>query len=398
MSETGPPDLAALRIPREMPAPPSRGRRYLAVLVVALMVASTSAVLLSSRPPPVRLGMIEHRTTAPSSQPRLTATGYIVARRTSRLGAAVSGRIAAVHIREGDSVKADQVLVELDSTETKRTIRATSTRAAAAALRLKVSEAELTEAIDKWKRAEKLAEHGASPKATADDLGQRVTTLRATKRARAEEASAARADVEVLQTRLADHEIRAPFTGIIASTPLQIGEVVSPGTPVVDLYDRRSLVVEVDVPELQLSKVATGAPCLVTLDAFADQPLSGRVLDVAPTFDRAKATARVRVGLSDAYRAHPGMAARVRFLSADSSSNVIGEEVTTVPATAVVVRDSQRWVFVMNDGTAHAHAVTTGPTIGDRLVLESGPPPGIPVVLNPPASLEDGDPIQEQSP
>jgi HlyD family secretion protein len=91
--------------------------------------------------------------------------------------------------------------------------------------------------------------------------------------------------------------------------------VVDNDTPLVEILDPRSLLVEVDVPEAREGAVAVGAPCEVVLDAFPNDRHRGQVVMVGPRLNRAKATAMVKVKLLDevpALRAE--MAARVAFL------------------------------------------------------------------------------------
>jgi multidrug efflux pump subunit AcrA (membrane-fusion protein) len=84
------------------------------------------------------------------------------------------------------------------------------------------------------------------------------------------------------------------------------------------IVDMDSLEVEVDVSESFISRVEAAQRAVITLNAYPDRRIPGRVIAIIPTADRAKATVKVRVGF-DARDAGvlPEMGARVAFLSAD---------------------------------------------------------------------------------
>ncbi len=127
----------------------------------------------------------------------------------------------------------------------------------------------------------------------------------------------------VAQRKLDDTVVRAPFAGIVTVKAAQEGEMVSPisagggftRTGIGTIVDMDSLEVEVDVSENFISRVQTGQPVAITLNAYPDRRLPGRVIAIIPTADRAKATVKVRVGFdgSATPRVLPEMGARVRI-------------------------------------------------------------------------------------
>jgi multidrug resistance efflux pump len=123
---------------------------------------------------------------------------------------------------------------------------------------------------------------------------------------------------------MADMVIRAPFSGVALSKDAQPGEMVSPvsagggftRTGIGTIVDMDSLEVEVDVSESFISRVETGQPVAITLNAYPDRRMRGRVLAIIPTADRAKATVKVRVAFDERDTGVlPEMGARVAFLA-----------------------------------------------------------------------------------
>jgi multidrug resistance efflux pump len=126
-----------------------------------------------------------------------------------------------------------------------------------------------------------------------------------------------------MQRNLDDTVVRAPFGGIVTVKAAQEGEMVSPisagggftRTGIGTVVDMDSLEVEVDVSENFISRVAAGQRVSITLNAYPDQRLRGRVIAIIPTADRAKATVKVRVGFEQRDAGVlPEMGARVSFL------------------------------------------------------------------------------------
>jgi multidrug resistance efflux pump len=121
--------------------------------------------------------------------------------------------------------------------------------------------------------------------------------------------------------------VRAPFGGIVTVKAAQEGEMVSPisagggftRTGIGTIVDMESLEVEVDVSENFISRVATGQRAAITLNAYPDRLVPGRVIASIPTADRAKATVKVRVGFEQRDAdVLPEMGARVSFFGGDA--------------------------------------------------------------------------------
>lgn len=407
-------DLNALRIDRSEPAPSSGGGvgRALGWLLVLGALGGGSAwawprVQGRVFKTEVRLG--EVRTVSPAqSATQVSATGYVVALRVSRVQPRASGRVAQVRVHEGETVRAGQVLLVLDASESRAAIASAQARVLAAQARAAVSRANLAEATVALERQRRLAATGAAPRATVEDLEARMGPLRALIEATQAEVRAAQAEVASLRINLGQLTLTAPFDGRVVNRPPQLGELVGLGAlsgtttanaaaAVVEIIDPTSLVVEVDVPEGRLGLVRIGGPCEVALDAFPGRRVRCAVSAVGNRVDRAKATVPVRVRFADAVEGVlPEMSARVSFLTeALSDAALTARPHTVLPAAAVTARGGQRVVFTVEDGVARQQPVRLGPQEGDGFRLEEGPPPGARVVLGPPATLNDGNPVKE---
>jgi multidrug resistance efflux pump len=99
-------------------------------------------------------------------------------------------------------------------------------------------------------------------------------------KARLEQATAA---VEAAEAALRDSEIRAPFAGTVSAVRTRRNEWASPGQPLIDLADLTSFQVETtDLSEIDVARVAVGAPVTITFDALPNVVARGRVTRIAP--------------------------------------------------------------------------------------------------------------------
>lgn len=407
-------DLNALRIDRDPPprsgAPSALGRVvvWLAVLGALGAGAAYAWPRVQARvfKTEVRTGEVTLVSPTQAST-SVTATGYVVALTLSRVQPRVPGRVARVAVREGDVVREGQLLLTLDAVEQRAAIATAQARATAAQARVAVARASLAEAQVNADRQRALVASGAAARSVVEDLDARMGALRASITASEAEARASLAEVASLRVNLGQLTLTAPFDGVVLNRPPQVGEVVGAGmiagttntaaSPVIEVMDPRSIVVEVDVPEARLGLVRVGGPCEVALDAFPDRRVRCTVAELGHRVDRAKATVPVRVRFADeAAGVLPEMSARVSFLTAEVSAEALNARPRTVlPAAAVTARGGAQVVFTVEDGVTRQHPVTLGARTGDTVELVQGPSPGAHVVLSPPATLADGNPVKE---
>jgi RND family efflux transporter MFP subunit len=312
--------LAALRVDRTA-EPPRRGRALVwTSIAVSAAAAAAGTVWFATRdgsadPAPVR-ATAPAAPTAPRSAAELTATGYLVAKRSSEIAAPVSALVETVLVGEGDLVRAGDPIAVLDARDAEAALAAARARTVAANARIAALEARRRAADRTLDRERRLAEAGVATKVAVEDRESSLEEISAEVDAARAEVRASRADAEALEVSLGRFRVTAPFDGLVTSAPAAPGEVASPGATLVVLDDLGSLVVEVDVPEARLAIVRVGAACEVVFDALPEATIRGEVVRGPSRVDRSKATATIAVRLIDApSELRPGMAARVRFLA-----------------------------------------------------------------------------------
>lgn len=397
-------DLASLKIDRDPPGR-SRGAWLKWTLWLALVGAVGVGVKLALPMLEAQVFKTEVTTgtivdVSPSlALTSLTATGYVIAERRSKVGTNLPGRIAKLLVREGSEVKAGDVMLELDAADYRSAMQAAQARVLAAQARVAATQAGLAELNVQIARQRNLVSQNVAARSGLEDLEARAGTQHAEIQSAEAEVKATQAQVAVARTSLGRMTIVAPIAGTVLDKPLDVGESVDTMTPILEIADLTSLVVEIDVPETRLSLVTVGGPCEISMDAFAGKRFRGQVREIGKRVNRAKATVPVKVEYVDPPDGVlPDMSARVSFLTeALDQAALAGPSKLVVPTHAVVQRAGATVVFVVDNGKATMEPVTVGAATSDGVELMSGPPAGTRVVLNPPSSLADGLSVKERT-
>lgn len=392
--------LAALQIDRSRTGPPVRQRRRrLLLLILALVLGAAALLFLSSRPG--RVEVAEVRQARPGEAATvLSASGYVSSKRRSILAPQVAGRLIDVLVDEGDTVQEGQIVARLDPSDANVAVLEAEAQERNAAARVKTAAANLTKARRDLERTRRLAETGAVARATLQDAETARQAAESELTAARGASAAARQNAEAAALRKEHTEVRAPFDGTVVRKIADEGAVLAPAAitaadvgGIIELVDLKALEVDAEVSEDQLRLVEPGMPVLVFLDAFPDKVWRGSTGTVRPAIDKAKATAVVKVGFDTPPQgALPDMGARVSFLSQPLSDDALQHEARLrVPATAVVRREEGDVVFTVEGGRAVEVPVKVAGESGGERILERGPPPGTPIVANPPPWVRGGD-------
>lgn len=283
--------------------------------------------------------------------PRQELPGTIRAQQRATVSAKVLGTVTAADFVIGVEVTAGDVLVTLSADEL-------NARVAQARASLDLADRE-------YGRETELLRQGA----TAQETVNRLADNR-----RIAEANLAQVDAQLAYTQVA-----APFSGVITARHVEPGDLASPGLPLFAIEGRGAFEVEVAVPD-SLPLVALGDELTVT---HRGSKLTARVLEASPAADPASRTRLVVLALPGSSEVRSGQYVRVHW-------PVAQREQLTVPSTALTRFGQMDRVFVESNGRATLRLVRIGGQQDDRTVVLAGLNAGERVVLNPPASLRDG--------
>jgi len=217
--------------------------------------------------------------------------------------------------------------------------------------------------------------------------------------------------VRVTEEAIENANVRAPFDGVVIKKRAEVGETVSPfgvqgqasreGGAIATIADLAELEVQTEVSENSVAKLSAGMPAEITLQAYQDQPYKGRLRQIFPSADRAKAIVEVRVSIlnPDAH-VKPEMTASVTFqepgagrgrsgAATESGPPAATPPVVLAPKRAITQQGGASVVWVVSNGSSVRRVVTLGAERIDQVEIKSGVVPGEVVVLNPPAGLTD---------
>ncbi|MFZ5890802.1 MAG: efflux RND transporter periplasmic adaptor subunit [Myxococcota bacterium] len=412
MSDSLSSDLASLRIDRARGPRPSGGPlKTLLALAVGAGVLGAAYVYgkpyLEAKLFKTQVDVTEIALVSPAqASVELTATGYIVAQSVSKVSAKVPGKVAKIFVKQSDKVKPGDTLFVIDPIDQNAAIASARSQAAAARARAVATKAAQGETEVQLNRAKALASQGVGPQSAVDDLQARAASLREQVNASEADARASGALVQQLEVNLKNYTVIAPIGGTVINRPPELGEFVGPqpsGVAVdmggVQIANFDTQMVETDVPEQRLSLVKVGAPAEIVLDAYPDRRYRGRVAEITPKVDRAKATVLVKVAFVDEKTGvMPDMSARVSFLSGEVDKEAIkAPPKVIVPGEAITTVSGSKAVFVIDDGKARLTPIALGPAFGSGFEVTRGPSPGTKVVKNPPPGLTDGQPLKERT-
>ena len=371
----------------------------------------------------------------------LNATGYIVAAHKIELAAKVIGKVRWIGVDKGDRVKEGDMVVRLEDDEYRAQLdQAKGSLAnlvahlaelehgsrpeevAQALANLNQGKADLENARVSLERTRKLVAQTVMSQQNLDDAQARYDSAFAKMNSlqkaydlvrigpRQEEIDAMRGQVEqargavsYAETNLSNTIIRAPVTGTILERAVEKGEFVTTSFVgdrgakgyVVSLADLNDLEVELDISQNDFARLHMSQKGIITTDAFPDRKYDGFIREMSPEANRQKATVQVKVKVAhpDGYL-RPEMNASVSFLSDEKNAAATpSQPIVIVPAAAI--RDSK--VFVVLDGRAVMRPVKSGTTNSQGVRIEQGLIGGEDLIVNPPATLKDGDRVRQKA-
>jgi len=299
--------------------------------------------IATAQPAPATFGVVEYRDLERVS----SAEGVVEAVRQSTLAAQVAGRITALPAKPGDAVRAGQWLVQIDSR---------SAVAAEAASRSQVREAQanLGNATAKLERSKRLFEQKFISGAALDQAVAEHLAAEA-------QAAAATANAGQSATSTSFTTIVAPYDGVVASTEVEVGDMATPGKPLVTVFDPRALRVTATLPQSVLASAKLDAPVRVDVPTLGRELVARRVT-VIPVADARTHTTRVRLDLPESAGLMPGQYARASIVTGRTRA-------LAIPQAAVLRRGEVTAVYVQDaEGRAQLRQVRLGEAAGDGQV------------------------------
>ncbi len=235
------------------------------------------------------------------------AVGSLRAGQSVMLRPEVVGRVAAMHFKDGATVRRGQLLVQLDDTLARADVQQ--------------AQAQLSVAQSSFKRTQELVAAQFMAQQTLDAASANVQV--------------AQAQLALAQARLARMGMRAPFDAVAGIRLVNVGDYVKDGADLVALEDTRQMVVDFRLPERYAEQLKIGQRVEVTLDAQPGQLIKTQVSAIEPVLDvnarslALRATLPRPKAIDAGWRS--GMFARVSVLLSSKEAALLVPEEAVVP-------------------------------------------------------------------
>lgn len=350
-------------------------RRTLAV-VAGIIVVAGGWFVYASRPKPIDVEVVAVDRGMVAETVTNTRAGTIEACRRAKLAPPMGGQIAKLHVKKGDTVKRDQLLLELWNEDTRaqitlaeRDVVASQARAEEACVAAAVSRREADRYASMLERKLVAVETAERSKGDAD-------SREAACRAATQNTLVSRSRVDAARAALDRTQLRAPFDGVVAEINGELGEFVTPSPigiatpPAVDVVDTSCIYVTAPIDEVDAPRIREGMPARVTLDAFRDKRFPAHVRRVAPYVLEVEKQARTveieaELDARDDRSLLPGYSADVEVVLEERA------DVLRVP-TRAVLEGKRIYVFDPATGRVQLRDVMTGLSNWEFTEITSG--------------------------
>lgn len=398
-------------------------KRQVGVATILLVVAGLTGWWFTRGGEVVELTPIETREVVEV----YVATGRLNAGVVSKVGSELAGRVASVHVDQGDRPKAGQSLIDLQPLDAKLSMQLAEARLAIAekelsrvrsgATRAQVddsratlasAEATLTQAQSELARSTALAKEGvqtsaAVERATTDVrraesqvAGARARLAELKDQPRSTDIQVAQARVNEAMTNLEQTKaalgkttITAPFDGLVIRVDTAPGENVAPGQALVTIAQTDAMEIFAEVDEDYFLRIAPGQLASLVFPAMADERFEATVVRVGPEVDSERGVVGIHLKPTS-LPAHivPGLtvdvAVELKRLPMARS----------VPRSAVVFEDGKPFVFVVEDGVASRRPITIAAEGDEDLAIEGLESANIKSIIRDASAVMDGDAVR----
>ena len=348
----------------------SIGRRTLALAaVLAILLGLFAWVALRAGPlAPVRVTVatVERHELSPA----LFGIGIVESRHTYRIGPTVAGRLGRIDVQVGETVRAGQVLGEMDPVDLDDRVLAQHAAFERARAGVLAAEAQLRDLSARRAFAETQARRYEQLRAARSVSDEAAETRRqewqvaeaghAAARANLDEArqelARARAEREGLARQRANLKLVAPVTGIVAARAVDPGTTVVAGQAVVEVVDPSTLWLNVRFDQLRASGLRTGLPAHIALRSRSGESMPGKVARVEPVADSVTEEALAKIAFDPIPEPPPAIGELAQVTIALPARPAV----PVVHSASVRRSNGQAGAWVVDDGSLRFAPVRLG--------------------------------------
>ena len=360
-------------------------RRWLVSTLVLVAVATAAfAAVKGLRPAakkenaPVTLEFVSTDLTQAENRSiaqRLPLSGTLQPRDQAVVKARIGGDVKLALVREGESVRAGQLLAQLDSPD----LRA---KLAEKQANLDAGRAQLAIAEKNRATNQALLKQGFISQNAYDNVESTMNIQRET-------VKSWEAQVAMARNALADAQAVAPIAGIVARQHARTGEKVAVDAPLYTLVNLRQMELQAMVPGADIGAVQLGAAVRFTVDGFEGKSFAGRVERINPTAEPGSRTVTVYIAVPN-----PDLLLRGGSFASGALDLVASAPRPTLPLSAIRSENGQSFVWLIQDGKLARRSVVLGrrDEAAGLVQLAEALPAAAPVVAARVDGLREGNP------
>jgi RND family efflux transporter MFP subunit len=304
----------------------------------------------------------------------------------------VTGRLERLHVKQGDSVKAGQLIATLEHEQQDALIASTEAQAASARADSEKARAEMMNAKTNLDRYGRLVKEGFSTQQQYDAIETTYVSSRANYNAMLAKERQVAAELGRVKSTRQDYIMYSPLDGTVLNDySLTPGAMISPSSPIADIADLRRLKASLRIPENKIFVVKPGMEVFLRFDALPSEEFRGQVTRIDPYVDPSTRTSAVEIELNNEAVGNilrPGMFGQASIVEREFTSAI------TLPENALNSGESGYYAFVEEDGFARRRDVRTGIRQGGTVQIIGGIEPGDRVITFGGNNLNDGDRVE----
>ncbi|MCQ2336622.1 MAG: efflux RND transporter periplasmic adaptor subunit [Paludibacteraceae bacterium] len=309
-------------------------------ILTALILSSCNGITRKGEKTlePIAVTVVVVHDTIESAQAQ-SYSGKLAENQSTMLSFQTGGKLKKVYVSEGQKVKKGQILAEVDNTQANNA--------------LKAAEATLKQAKDAYNRLKTVHDSGSISEVKWIEMETKLEQAEST--------------AEMARKNFDDCTLKAPFNGIISGKAMGIGSHLLPSQSFLKLINTDTMLVKIEVPENDISKIKEGQKADVTVLALDNYKVCGKVFSKNVDASDLSHTYEVTIIIPNPDgKLLSGMVCKAEVRSDKSSNNII------IPYESVQLMPDGRYVWCVVNGTSKRKKVETGGFANNGIIVTSG--------------------------
>lgn len=287
-------------------------------------------------------------------------SGTVKEENTTALSFPVMGTVSNVYATFGETVRQGQLLATIDESSMLSAYKA--------------SKASLNQAEDAYNRMKELHDKGSLAEIKWIDIQSKYRQAKSME--------------EMAKKNLDDCKLYSPYSGVISSKSIEVGQNVAPGVPVFNIVSRQNMNVRISVPENEITRIEKGQKAVIVVPALENMKLGGVVSEKGILANSISRSYEVKIKIDESSSAGdvmPGMVTEVYISKKSCSPNVV------IPAGIIQLdEDNNYFVWLNNSGKAAKRIVVCSGFTSSGVTVESGLQSGDEIIVEGQQKVSEG--------